>query len=140
MRIRILVFDDDPAIRQVFQTLCDHRGYEVLTFAEPGLCPLHVNHRCQCEAGTTCADIIISDLQMPNVQGLEFLESLRAKGCRCRGIALMSGGWTPKDAERAEGLGFKLFAKPFHIHEVLEWLDTVAESTSAARQLHDWQI
>ena len=140
MRLRALVFDDDPMVRQVLWAICDRRGYEVFTFPDPGLCPLHVADRCPCDAHTTCTDIIISDLDMPNVKGLDFIESLRGKGCLCGHIAFVSGGWSVEDTARARELGCRLFAKPFHISEINEWLEEVERSLSPERRLSAWPL
>jgi hypothetical protein len=63
----------------------------------------------------TCADIILSDLNMPQVQGLNFVETLVAKGCVVPHIALMSGEWSDADETRAARLGGRLFRKPFSL-------------------------
>ncbi|MFH0909403.1 MAG: response regulator [bacterium] len=138
MRPRVLIFDDDPLIRQMLWAVCDRRGYEVFTFPDPGLCPLDAKGQCPCESGTSCTDIIISDLEMPCVKGLDFVETLLGNGCHCRHIALMSGAWSDHNVARARELGCKLFAKPFPISEITEWLVQVERALSPDRQLHDW--
>lgn len=138
MRARVLVFDDEPIIHEVFRSLCKRRGYEVLAFTDPEHCLLHTLNQCPCKGGARCADIIISDLNMPNVRGLDFLEGLLRKGCKCHALALMSGSWTDEDVARAERLGIKLFAKPFHIHELFAWLDNMVEALAADRRLQEW--
>jgi DNA-binding response OmpR family regulator len=124
MRFRALIFEDDAGQRSALRAVCVRRGYEVLTFAHPGLCPLHAMDRCPCPPGTTCADFILSDLQMPRVYGLDFVEALLQKQCAVPHLALMSGFWTPADEARAVGLGCRLFRKPFSLRELDAWLDT----------------
>jgi CheY-like chemotaxis protein len=140
MRLRALIFDDDSVVRRVLWTVCDRRGYEVFTFPEPGLCPLQAEDRCPCDPETTCADVIISDLQMPNVQGLDFVESLKGKGCLCGNIALVSGGFSPQDIARGKALGCALFPKPFQVSEINGWLDQVEKSLAPDRVLYDWHL
>jgi DNA-binding response OmpR family regulator len=139
MRPRALIFDDDPLIRQLLWAVCDRRGYEVVTFPDPGLCPLHTRERCLCDSEASCTDIIISDLDMPCVKGLDFVEALLVKGCHCRHIALMSGAWSDHDIARARELGCKLFTKPFHISEIMEWLAQVERTLAPNRKLQDWR-
>lgn len=139
MRPRALIFDDDPMIRQMLWSIFDRRGYEVLTFPDPGLCPLHLKCGCTCGAETACTDLILSDLEMPCVKGLDFVEALVRKGCHCRHIALMSGAWSRHDIARASGLGCKLFAKPFHLSEILDWLAEVEGTLAPDRKLQEWQ-
>ncbi len=139
MRPRALIFDDDPLIRQMLWLVFDRRGYEVFSFPDPGLCPQHLRCRCACASDTACADIIISDLDMPRVKGLDFVEEPRGKGCHCRNIALMSAAWSAHDAVRARGLGCKLFTKPFPPSDILEWLAQVEGALDPGRKLQDWE-
>jgi len=138
MRLRAVILDDEAGIRQTLWFLCDRRGYEVFTFPDPGLCPLHVMDRCPCAAGVACTDIILSDLNMPQVQGLDFVEALVAKRCAAPHIALMSAAWSVADEARAAHLGCQLFRKPFAIAEIDAWLTKVEALTSPDRGLLPW--
>ncbi len=138
MRLRAIIFDDNPQIRHLLLLLCDRRGYETLAFSDPGLCPLHALETCPCAAGITCADLILCDLNMPQVQGLDFVEALLAKRCGVRHFALMSGGWSAADIARARRLGCHLFAKPFAIAEIDAWLDRVESQVAPDRGLLQW--
>ena len=74
---------------------------------------------------------------MPVVKGLEFIESLLGKGCRCQHIALLSGFYDDDDLARAAKLGCKVIAKPFMISEITDWLDTMEESLAVKRCCDD---
>ena len=138
MRLRAVIFDDEASIRESLSYLCDRRGYEVFAFPDPGLCPLHVMDRCPCAPGIACTDIILSDLNMPQVQGLNFVEALVAKGCAVPHIALMSGAWSEADEARAAHLGCQLFRKPFSIAAIDAWLTKVEALVSPGRELSPW--
>ncbi len=138
MRLRALIFEDEAAIRQLLWFVCDRRGYEVFTFPDPGMCPLHVIDRCPCPAGTSCADIIISDINMLEVNGLDFVEALATKGCALPHFALVSGAWTDEDRARASRLGCTLFVKPFSFVELTTWLEHVERRVAPTRRLLDW--
>ena len=138
MRLRVLIFDDDPLIRKLLWTVCDQRGCEVFTFPEPGLCPLPGGDRCRCSAKKPCTDIILSDLNMPGVKGLDFVEGLLERGCLCRHIGLMSSQWSEQDIARAFRLGCTLLQKPFDVGRIESWLDEVERSLSPSRELADW--
>jgi len=139
MRLRAVIFDDEPAMRHVLWMLCDRRGYEVFTFPTPALCPLYAMHRCPCPPGTVCADLLLSDLNMPEVQGLDFVEGLLAKACVAPHIALMSAAWSEAARARAVRLGCRLFTKPFSSAEILAWFDTVESQVESTRALLDWR-
>lgn len=138
MRLRAVIFDDHVSIRRFLWSVCDQRGYEVFTFPDPGMCPLHVIHRCPCPAGTTCADIIISDINMLQVNGLDFVETLPTKGCALPHFALISGGWSDVDRARAHRLGCHLLMKPFSLVELTTWLEQVEARVAPTRRLLDW--
>ncbi len=135
-RLRVLIFDDDALVRALLKEICERRGYEAVAFANPGLCPLQSEHHCPCRSEEVCADVIFSDLQMPIVQGLDFLEALRAKGCHCGQIALVSGSCDGEDLARAHRLGCKVIAKPFRVQDIDDWLDEVEHSLSLTPALH----
>ena len=81
---RILVVDDEAAIRATAQTLLTARGYEVITAADgfDGLVQLR----------RSLPDVIISDLSMPNMSGFEFLSVVRKRFPQIPVIA-MSGSY-----------------------------------------------
>ncbi len=139
MRLRVVIFDDEPAIRQVLGALCEDRGYEVFAFSDPTLCPLYAMPPCPCPHGSVCADLLLVDLLMREVDGLAFVEGLHAQGCPAPQIALMSGAWPPPARARALQLGCHLFPKPFALADLLAWFDTVEAQVAPTRVLLDWQ-
>ena len=138
MRRRAVIFDDEALIRFTLWHLLDGRGYEVFTFPDPGLCLLHVVQQCPCPADTSCADLIISDVNMIAANGIDFIEQLMQKGCRQRRFALMSAGFSEVDLSRASKLGCKLFAKPLDLPQFLDWVEEMERSIPSERQLYDW--
>jgi CheY-like chemotaxis protein len=82
-RFRILVVDDEPAIRELAGTVLKSLGYDVRT-ATDGLDAL----RALC---AYLPDLIISDLNMPRMSGFEFLALVRERFPHIATIA-MSGG------------------------------------------------
>ena len=135
---RVLIFDDQEAIRSLLWVLFDNRGYEVFTFPHPGLCPLYKKPECPCPIKEACADIILSDLQMPIKTGIDFLEEQLRKGCKCKNMALMSASFTNEAISKANSLGIKLFRKPFGIEEVVEWLEKVEKNIDVDRRLSNF--
>ena len=138
MNYRAFIFDDQKDIRQVLCSLFDRRGYEVFDFPHPGTCPLSEEEICPCPIEQTCADMILSDVNMPIKNGLNFLEEQIQKGCRCKHFALMSGDFTDGDVSKAKSLGIKIFKKPFKLKEVINWLDQIENDIDPKRKLSDW--
>jgi len=123
---RALVFDDEPDIRQMFHLLLECRGFEVHTFEDPSeYCNLS-RVGCSLATGMSCADVIISDLRMPRVDGLQFMQAIADKHCRIPVRALMSGYWSAESLKRARQLGCHTFAKPMKVDSIFRWLDESA--------------
>jgi two-component system chemotaxis response regulator CheY len=70
--MKILAVDDSQAIRHMVVATLAANGYEVEQ-AEDGVAGLHL-------AEDTTYDLIISDVNMPNMGGYEFVESVRKLG------------------------------------------------------------
>jgi len=101
------------------------------------MCPVYdsINHKCPVDHA--CADIIISDVNMPSKTGLELIKDRQQKGCKVKYRALMSGDWTDSDLKYAQDLGCHIFHKPFDIRIMLKWLDDCVEKIKPDRKLSD---
>ncbi len=137
---RILIFDDEKSIRDLLWRYFDHRGYEVFTFPHPRSCPICELHECICPLDVVCADLIISDLNMPFVKGLDFLEQQMSKGCKVKNLALMTGELQYADRERADRLGIRVFVKPFRLADIEKWAVEMEAATPSNRKLSDWHL
>ena len=135
MNYRALIFDDMKEIRKMLWKLFDNSGYEVFTFPHPALCPLSELEVCPCSSDETCADVILSDLDMPIKKGINFLEEQIKKGCKCKHFGLMSGEFSGEDVFKAKSLGIKTFKKPFKLKEVISWLDQIENDIDPKRKL-----
>lgn len=69
---RILVVDDDPQVRGAVVLGLRDRGYQVMG-AEDGLQALHHLQRGE-------FDVVVTDVQMPRLDGLALLREIRGKG------------------------------------------------------------
>jgi len=134
------VFDDSEFIQRFFKSLLEKRGYEVLIFSDPDVCPLQHEHDCHCDSNHVCADIIISDIKMPKVSGLQFVDGQKEKGCKIKNIAFMSGPWSKSDLKYAQELGCKVFHYPYTFEEINDWLDECEKNISPGRLLSNWFI
>ena len=136
--IRAFIFEDDKLLRILVTGLLRERGYEVLDFPNPGLCPLYQVRVCRCSQEEACGDIVISDLNMGDISGLEFVERQKKIGCKLPNVALMSGAWTESEIVYAQTLGCKTFHKPFTFDEINEWLDESERMINPNRVLANW--
>lgn len=100
----IFVVDDDPLMREMLARTLQNKGFRVRTFATARA----LLERFEFEF----PQLIISDIQMPGMTGLELLELLRSHGSEVP-VMLMTAHLTPEIEERARPLAAeRLIAKP----------------------------
>jgi DNA-binding NtrC family response regulator len=112
---RILVIDDEDHIRRLLRTVLEMEGHQVLE-ARQGDEGLQVIR-------TTRPDLVITDVVMPQMDGLEVIMALRREAPELKVIA-MSGGGRYKLTEpllMTEPLGaFASLRKPFEVDAMME--------------------
>jgi len=111
---RILVVDDEAAIRQILREIlvrqghqveCASNGVEALRFLQDGE-----------------YDLVLTDLLMPEMEGLEMIQLLRKTHSDVKIIAMTGGGsgGASKYLTLASAFGVqKTLMKPFSIEEVV---------------------
>ena len=109
----ILLIDDDAQVRVLFQVALEEAGYRVLT-AENG------NHGLRLFENQE-VDLILVDLVMPNMDGLDLIHLFRQAQPASKIIAIAdeSGEWDYLDAARVLGAHATL-KKRFSLQELLE--------------------
>lgn len=84
MRARLLVTDDDADMRESMRLLLEREGYEV-ALATNGSHAFELQQR-------QAADLLITDIFMPETDGLETIERFRSAFPRVRIVAMSGGG------------------------------------------------
>ncbi len=120
---KILIYEDNDILRSTLKNIFSERGYEVFAFSSPEMCQAFDSVDLTCPADFACADVIISDVNMPTKSGLDLIKERQQKGCKLKYRALMSADWTDSDLKSAHALGCYIFHKPFDLKEMLKWLD-----------------
>jgi len=106
----ILIADDEPNIRRVLEATFQREGYQVFT-AENGRKALELLK------ANRDTDVLISDLIMPDINGVELLEVVRETNPRVSVVMITAHG-TIRTAVDAMRLGaFDYVTKPFDIDE-----------------------
>jgi CheY-like chemotaxis protein len=82
--------------------------------------------------------MIVSDLDMPQISGLRFIENQKKKNCKCKHVAIISARWTEQDLRLAHRLDCKTFIKSSNFEKFYTWLDEVEKSIEPTRTLCNW--
>jgi CheY-like chemotaxis protein len=130
MSMRALVLDDDPVMLALLQKLLEARGCKVSAYSNPAICSHFTSRACPCTPDKPCPDIIIADLVMNTVNGIQFYEELKRKACKCKNIALISGLWTESTLKWAAEAGVKVLDKPVNLEQLNGWLTEVESRLS----------
>lgn len=113
-RPRILLSEDDSAVRRSIQLLLVSRGYDVRAYTSASA--LLSDPLVHSAVG------LVADYRMPDVNGITMLQRLRASGWQ--GAALLITGFNARDlVQRATNEGFHaVLEKPLKDHELLNKL------------------
>lgn len=117
---KILIVDDEQQLRDVLKTVLQDEGHEVVE-ASNGNVALE-------QFRQTATDLIITDIVMPDKEGLETIIDFRRMYPGVKIIAMSGGGRTsPHDyLDMAKKLGAaEVIAKPFSIDDFLKCVEMV---------------
>jgi len=114
--VRLLIADDQTLFRRSFRALLEAKGYEVVGEAETGERALEL-----CLA--LDPDLVLMDLEMPDLDGLEATRRLTAEGARARVVVLTGSQDDARlvEAIQAGAQGYLLKTlEPDRLFEMLE--------------------
>ena len=120
---RILIIDDNYMLRESLTRLLAEAGYEVNT-AENGRLALQLFQ-------SLFFDLVITDIVMPEMDGLEFIQEMKQHYPQAKIIAISGGGrCSPQDyLEIAGALGVSAtIAKPFANKDILAIVEGLLSS------------
>jgi DNA-binding NtrC family response regulator len=124
---RILVVDDDPEAREVLCDALAHMGYAVET-ASGGYDALAVLRSWP-------ADVVVSDIQMPDMTGLDLIRELRMWGLG-QPVVLVTGGEPGQTAPDAYGAEAFL-QKPLGLDDLVWAIDCAIACRSRGTSRHE---
>ncbi len=117
LKKRVLFVDDSPFFRNMITPLLSMAGYEVTTLEKPQ------DAIKMCEDGVEF-DVIISDIEMPDMDGFEFAAHIKSEDSKWMDTPLvaLSSHATPKDIERGLNVGFNNYVAKFDRDTLLDTL------------------
>ena len=128
LRTHVLLAEDDDEMRRILSEALEDAGYRVSTVSD-GMALLH---RLELEGPeSTWAppfDVLVSDIRMPGLTGMEILAGLHAAELRF-GVVLISAFADEPTRKEATDLGaVAVLSKPFPLQNLLDAVRAVAPS------------
>ena len=120
----VVVVDDDAAVRDSTVSLLEHAGHCVAAF-ESGTALIEAG----IPAGT---DIILLDIMMPGLNGLETLRVLRKDRDLPPVVVLTGHGDIPLAVEAMKLGAVEFLEKPYPMKNLLEFVSTLDKASAAA--------
>jgi phosphoserine phosphatase RsbU/P len=133
-RAHIVIVDDDPTNRVLLRSVCEKIGIGIIDEAEDGVVALELITRFQ-------PDLILLDIRMPRMDGLELMRQLRANPSFDRlSILVQTGLQGEDDRVRCFNLGATdVISRPFHLSELKARITAHLRSAISARVLFDFR-
>jgi two-component system response regulator AtoC len=123
---RVLVVDDEESLRVVVRTILRRDGYEVEVASN--------GDEALALVESFGPDVILTDVRMPKMGGLDLLTTLKAKGNEATVIVMSAYGNIDLAIEAMKAGAYDYLQKPFKAEEVLLALKKAEERESLRRE------
>ena len=123
---RVLVVDDEENLRVVVRSFLRRAGYEVEVAASAEDALVLVE--------SFGPDVVITDVRMPRMSGIDLLATLQAKGSGATVIVMSAYGNVDRALEAMKAGAYDYIQKPFKAEEVLLTLRKAEERESLRRE------
>jgi two-component system response regulator AtoC len=125
--VKVLVIDDEAGVRRTLSMILEDEGYQVIT-ASDGKEGLD-------RALKEDPDIVLCDVRMPRIDGLEFLEQYRKKNGQALVITITAYGSAELAVEAMKKGAYDYLPKPFTTAEVVLTLRKAEEREKLRREV-----
>lgn len=115
---RILVVEDEELIREMLSVALEEEGYEVIT-AIDGRAAVEQLKNCESNSGESSFDLVVLDLMLPQINGLDICRIIRHQGNSVPILMLSAKG---SETDRVLGLEVgadDYLTKPFSMREMV---------------------
>ncbi len=111
-KLKIMVLDDEPIVCKRLKPALEKQGYEVETFTQSSEAMERIKQ--------VSYDIIITDLKMKGIDGMQLLDEAKRRSPRTE-VIVITGFATMETARESFHKGvFDFIAKPFKLSEIQE--------------------
>ena len=120
----VLIVDDDPQMLRLLTDVAELDNHDVLLAQDGALAMDYFDHQLP--------DLMITDILMPNKEGLELISEVREKHPNIKIIAYSGGGSSDPESylEFATGMGAdRVFSKPMPLAELRKEIQVLLAET-----------
>ena len=129
-KARILIADDEALIRQDLKEILIEAGYEVVAEAKDG-------HHALELAKLALPDIMILDIKMPNINGLEAAEEIQIALNKRIPTVILTAYNQPELIQKAGDIGaFAFLTKPVKPQDLIASIETAKSRAKELETLH----
>ena len=126
--MQVAIVEDDPVIGRAVSTAIREAGHEC-TWIPDGAVAVDTD-------ALLANDIVLLDLMLPKVSGLDVLRAARSRGIRTPVIVLTARGTVPDKLEGFQAGADDYLVKPFEMDELLARIEAVHRRTSDRPAMH----
>lgn len=127
MNEKILIVEDDADLRELIEEIFEDENYQILS-ASNGRIALEIIER-----DAEIIDLIVTDVQMPEMKGDELLEGVRRVRAETPVIVVTAFGSVEQAVEMVKKGAFQYLTKPFQTKDLIAAAKTALEATEALR-------
>ncbi|MBI3308836.1 MAG: response regulator [Candidatus Melainabacteria bacterium] len=130
-KTKVLIADDEPLIRQDIKEILTEAGYEVVGEARDGYHALEL-------ARTTYPELLVFDIKMPNINGLEAAEEIQIALNKRIPAVILTAYNQPELIEKAGEIGaFAFLTKPVKPQDLIASIETAKHRIKELEHLRD---
>lgn len=123
----ILIVDDEKSMRDFLKILLVKEGYEVIVAGD--------GEQALAALGKNCIDLVVSDIRMPGISGLELLAKIKDESEDIP-VIMITAFASPNDAVQAMKNGaYDYISKPFNVDEIKSVIHSATNQTEATLKI-----
>ncbi|MGE0886477.1 MAG: sigma-54-dependent transcriptional regulator [Blastocatellales bacterium] len=128
MRARILIAEDNGDMRDLLQEVMEDAGYDTMVAVNGRQALSYV------EKESKVIDLVISDVQMPEMSGEQLLAKVRDSRPETPVIVITAFGSVEQAVEMVKAGAYQYLTKPFENREILRLIEEALEGSAAQRE------
>ncbi len=121
--LRVLILDDEPIVGKRLRPALAKMGWEVEIFEDP--------RRAMERVAETEFDVVVTDIRMDEMTGIQVLERVRERSSRTRVILITGYAMMSVAREAMQKGAFDFIAKPFRPEDLRAIVARAAEDLAA---------